>query len=68
MKWRTEVEIVQGSDPIGYQDEVLVLGSCFADHLGEKLAHYQFRHLANPFGILFHPIPLGHLVKRAVEG
>jgi len=67
MKWRTEVEIVPGSDPIDYQDEVLVLGSCFADHLGEKLAYYQFRHLANPFGILFHPIPLGHLVKRAVE-
>ena len=68
MKWRTEVEIVPGSDPIDYQDEILVLGSCFADHLGEKLAYYQFRHLANPFGVLFHPTPLGHLVKRAVDG
>ncbi len=68
MKWRTKVEIAQGADPIDYQDEILVLGSCFADHLGEKLAYYQFRHLANPFGVLFHPIPLGHLIERAIEG
>ncbi|MGB5654099.1 MAG: GSCFA domain-containing protein [Robiginitalea sp.] len=68
MKWRTKVEIGQGADPIDYRDEVLVLGSCFADHLGDKLAYYQFRHLANPFGVLFHPIPLGHLIERAVEG
>lgn len=68
MKWRTEVEIAPGSQLIDYQDEILVLGSCFADHLGEKLAYYQFRHLANPFGVLFHPAPMGHLVKRVVEG
>ena len=68
MKWRTKVEIGQGADPIDYQDEVLVLGSCFADHLGDKLSYYQFRHLANPFGVLFHPIPLGHLIERAIKG
>jgi hypothetical protein len=67
MKWRTEVEIAPGSDRIDYQDEILVLGSCFADHLGDKLAYYRFRHLANPFGVLFHPIPMGHLVERAIE-
>jgi hypothetical protein len=68
MKWRTKVEIAQGAYPIDYQDEILVLGSCFADHLGGKLAYYQFRHLSNPFGVLFHPIPLGHLIERAIEG
>ncbi len=68
MKWRTEVEVVKGSRPIGYKDQVLVLGSCFANHLGEKLDYYQFRHLANPFGVLFHPIPMERLLRRSLEG
>lgn len=68
MKWRTEVEISKGPRPISYQDEVVVLGSCFADQLGKKLAYYQFRHLANPFGVLFHPVPLERLMRRSVKG
>ena len=65
MKWRTEVEIPKSALPMGYKDEILVLGSCFADNLAGKLAYYQFRHLANPFGVLFHPIPMARLLERA---
>jgi len=68
MKWRTEVEISKGPRPVGYPDGVVVLGSCFADHLGKKLAYYQYRHLANPFGVLFHPIPMERLLHRSFEG
>ena len=67
MKWRTEVEVVKGSRPIGYKDQVLVFGSCFANHLGAKLDYYQFRYLANPFGVLFHPVPMERLLRRAAE-
>lgn len=67
MKWRTEVEISKGLRPIHYRDNVVVLGSCFADHLGEKLSYYKFRHLSNPFGILFHPVPMERLLHRAVN-
>jgi hypothetical protein len=67
MKWRTEVEIPKSAFPIGYPDEILVLGSCFADNLSGKLAYYQFRHLANPFGVLFHPTPIARLIERATK-
>ena len=68
MKWRTEVAIPPGPDPIGYHSHVLLLGSCFATHLSEKLAYYQFPATSNPFGVLFHPLPVGNLLRRAQEG
>lgn len=68
MKWRTEVEIPKGPRLVGYADSAVVLGSCFAGHLGEKLAYYQFRHLANPFGVIFHPVPMERLLGRAASG
>ena len=68
MKWRTEVAIPPGPDPIGYRSRVLLLGSCFATHLSEKLAYYQFPATSNPFGVLFHPVPVENLLRRAQEG
>jgi len=67
MKWRTEVAIPSGPNPIGYRDQVLLLGSCFATHLSEKLTYYQFPSLCNPFGVLFHPVPMENLLRRALE-
>ena len=67
MKWRTEVSIPPGSTPVGYTSRVLLLGSCFATHLSEKLSYYQFPGLGNPFGVLFHPFPIENLIRRAVE-
>jgi hypothetical protein len=67
MKWRTEVAIPEGSRRIRYTDALLTLGSCFADHLGAKLSYYQFPHVGNPFGVIFHPLPLENLLGRAVE-
>ena len=67
MKWRTEVEIPEGEPKIGYGNFVLTLGSCFADHLSQKLNYYQIPQLGNPFGVLYHPRPIGHLVQRALE-
>ncbi|MDX1332204.1 MAG: GSCFA domain-containing protein [Robiginitalea sp.] len=68
MKWRTEVAIPTGPDPIGYPSHVLLLGSCFAAHLSDRLAYYQFPFTSNPFGVLFHPLPVENLLRRAVEG
>lgn len=67
MQWRTEVEIPEGSPKISYTDHVLALGSCFAGHLSEKFRYYQFPHLGNPFGVVFHPVPMERLLRRAAE-
>jgi hypothetical protein len=67
MNWSTPVQIPQGTNRIDYHSKTVVLGSCFATHLGFKLAYFQFQALTNPFGVIFHPGPLEKLVQRALQ-
>ena len=47
---------------------MLLLGSCFAENMAEKFAHFNFLHLVNPFGILFHPPAIEKFLDYAVNG
>lgn len=69
MEFFTRVELapVLSSQQIDYQSDVLCLGSCFANHLAEKLAYYKFSVTLNPFGVLFQPLAMQNLVQRAVR-
>lgn len=69
MKLQTQIPLQkQHSDNlISYESDVLLLGSCFAEHIGEKLQYYKLKSLSNPFGILFHPLAIKKLVFNAVE-
>ncbi|WP_445384162.1 GSCFA domain-containing protein [Robiginitalea sp. IMCC44478] len=68
MKWSTEVPVRQGEPLIGYEQPVVLLGSCFAAHLGAKLAHFQFQQLTNPLGILYHPKAIETVIDRSLAG
>ena len=39
--------------PIRYGDKILLMGSCFTEHIGEALRDWKFDILQNPNGILF---------------
>ena len=43
MKLYTSVDIAPSEKKIGYQDKILLLGSCFADNVGEKFGEYYFQ-------------------------
>ena len=43
------------SSPINYQDNIMLMGSCFTEHIGDKLDELKFSVLQNPNGILFDP-------------
>src|SRR5690606_8759810 len=68
MKLQTRIPISPGNNHIDYHSQVLLLGSCFVEHIGDKLAYYQFRCLKNPFGILFHPDAIARFLDRVVSG
>ncbi|SFB66282.1 GSCFA family protein [Flagellimonas taeanensis] len=68
MELQTKVPIQPVDDPIGYQGKVLLLGSCFVENMGNKLEYFQFPQYQNPFGVLFQPLALENLVKRALDG
>lgn len=49
------IQISTLSNPINYQDNILLMGSCFTEHIGDKLDELKFNVLQNPNGILFDP-------------
>lgn len=63
MKFRTEIEIAPLGTKIGYENRILVLGSCFAEHIAERLAQAKFRVTANPSGILFNPLSIAAALR-----
>ncbi len=68
MELQTKVPLQPADHPIDYQGKVLLLGSCFVENMGDKLEYFQFPQYQNPFGVLFQPLALENLVKRALEG
>lgn len=50
-----DIDIQSPSVRIGHQDTILLIGSCFTEHIGEQLLENKFQVLQNPNGILFDP-------------
>ncbi|MEZ4969650.1 MAG: GSCFA domain-containing protein [Flavobacteriaceae bacterium] len=67
MKLQTKVPLKEGENQIDYNSRLVVLGSCFANNIGDKLAYYKFQALQNPFGILFHPLAIENLIWKAIN-
>ncbi|MFC4097694.1 GSCFA domain-containing protein [Euzebyella saccharophila] len=65
MKLQTQIPLKKADVPIDYYSQTLLLGSCFSENMGEKMAYHQFQHLRNPLGILFHPLAIENLLNRA---
>ncbi len=67
MELQTQLKLPQADRQITYESHLLMLGSCFAEHMAEKLTYHQLRSLSNPLGILFHPLAIENLIRRAVK-
>jgi hypothetical protein len=67
MKLSTPVALKPLETKIDYQSQLLWMGSCFAENMGNQFAQLGFSQLTNPFGILFQPLALQRLVERALQ-
>ncbi|AZQ44759.1 GSCFA domain-containing protein [Nonlabens ponticola] len=67
MKFTTSFEIEKHPLPIDHDSHVVLLGSCFTDHMYRKLRYYGFDAVSNPFGILFNPFSISHLVSKSIQ-
>lgn len=68
MQLLTPVPVSVSGFPITYDSTIFSLGSCFAEHISQKLRYFQFDNSVNPLGILFHPEALEKLISFAVSG
>jgi len=66
MQFTTPVPIPNTQNPISYNSHIVSLGSCFAVNIAAKLEYFKFRHLCNPFGILFHPLAIHEIIRKSV--
>ena len=67
MKFRTEHPTPKFPFQISHQDHILLLGSCFSDHIGAFLSKNWFFVLSNPFGTLFNPISIANTLKMTIN-
>ncbi len=63
----TKVTITPLKEPMGYPDNWLSLGSCFADNIGGKLRNAGFMTCLNPFGVLFNPISIATSLQTIMD-
>jgi lysophospholipase L1-like esterase len=54
--------------PITYKDGLLLIGSCFTEHMADRLAHHKFDVLQNPHGILFNPLSVARSLNSYIDG
>jgi hypothetical protein len=55
MLFQLPIEIKPLPEPITYRDKILLMGSCFTEHIGDALDDLKFDVMQNPNGILFGP-------------
>lgn len=53
MDFMATIDIKKLPEPVGYTDKLLLIGSCFTEHIGNALEELKFSVLQNPNGILF---------------
>ncbi len=63
-KLRTEIERSPLRQLIGCREGVLLLGSCFTDHIGSWMQDHWLPVMCNPWGVLFNPASIAMSVQR----
>jgi hypothetical protein len=56
MKFQLDISIPKLAQSIQYNNKILLIGSCFTEHIADRLAQHHFKICSNPNGILFNPI------------
>ena len=64
MEFRTIVDIPDPNFRIGPCEEILFVGSCFADSIGRRFQEEKFRAMVNPYGVMYNPASILHTIQR----
>ncbi len=53
--FRTTFDITPADRKIDHNTNILMMGSCFSDNVGQKLRQDKFNVVSNPYGVLYNP-------------
>jgi hypothetical protein len=67
VQFQANINIKPLQPSITYHDKLLLIGSCFTEHIGNFLMDVKFRVLQNPNGILFDPISVCNSLTSYIQ-
>lgn len=67
MELMTRIDIPASEWKIAAGAKVLLVGSCFADEIGEKMVRGGFKAMVNPFGTLYNPASIAASLLRSIS-
>ena len=67
MEFRTIVDIPKPGFEIEPCEEILFVGSCFANEIGQRFREEGFPVTVNPFGTMYNPVSVFHTVSKLKE-
>ena len=66
LKFKLTLDSKRSEYPIGYRDNLFLIGSCFSENMGAKLNTHLFNVLENSHGILFNPISVCNAIEDCI--
>ncbi len=63
---QTKTEIAKPTQLIDFQSKILMIGSCFAENIGQILQTYKFSTIINPCGIAYNPASISKSIDLVI--
>ena len=67
MQLLTPTQIAPLQPRITHSQRLMVMGSCFAAHIGGRLAQMKWRTEVNPFGVLYNPLSIAEALTSLLD-
>lgn len=67
MDFHTKTDITPWAYRLRHSDRLLVIGSCFAKHIGDRLDRMKIRTIVNPYGVLYNPQSIAEGLTRLTD-
>jgi hypothetical protein len=68
IKLTTQVEIDKDIPELNHKQRMLLMGSCFAGNIGERMKAGGLRVDVNPFGVLYNPLSIAEAMRQLIDG
>lgn len=68
MDFRTQVKPIRAPFDFSHTTPIVLMGSCFAENIGEKLSDHFFPVDSNPFGTLYNPASVAEGLRLLLNG
>lgn len=67
MSFFLDIPFKKSPHTLSYTDSLFLIGSCFTEHIGNKLEQLHFNVLQNPHGILFDSYAIAHALNDYIS-